>query len=198
MNQAALIFHEAIYKYARDQTSAENSDSSRKVVATFMAKEPVKSLADGIPESAGYCSALLPVKAKPGFLDRNFTQFYILKNASGGYHVQFISFLGAQLYSKTSLDFPAPIKHVPTGRGKVDGSWLPLPGMQLNLNNVIPHLDQNGNFYFTPVEDFRYVISTDTDENWRNEVELHFVSSVPSDAVFAPVFCNNFSFPDAK
>lgn len=147
-NKAALIFHEAAYKYDRDLNEARDSVNARKIVARFMSKEKVESVLAGVPVSAAKCTWSQRVQERAGQMNQKWTQFFIYRDNAGAYHARFISVFGQQMYSKTEIKFTKPILNRNQPVGQELSSWIPLPPMKFTYQDY--GVDINTNRQLSP------------------------------------------------
>ncbi len=136
-NRAALIFHEATYKYQRDIEGATDSQEARKVVAQFFASESLKGVFDGLTNHTIYCRDVLPV-GHPGYADlkgnhRKMSEFFWTRMDDGQELLQFTRLFGVQMYSKTLVRFRRDLgtQKIILGAGDILSSWKDLPPLRL-------------------------------------------------------------------
>ena len=143
INKAALILHEALYKYDRQLKGAKDSRNARKIVAKFMSNQKLENVLDGVPKTgASQCHAFYQHDdaewGSAPLPSENIEFFVYWKNDK--IVVNFTDFFGTAIFSKTSVEINKPILNHENQEGKNIASWVEgLPTITMHYGQFTDH-----------------------------------------------------------
>ena len=127
-NKAALIFHEASYRYDRLLKQAEDSTAARRVVRRVFARQPLKSVTQGHSGESPRCTFAGEEVVKGS--NTAFTEFFV-NQADGKITLSFVALQSRGLYSRTAVEFSEDEINPNGAMGRVQDSWRNLPPMRI-------------------------------------------------------------------